>query len=1210
MATSNLPEFVVGIGASAGGLKALEQFFDELSHTSGAAFVVIQHNSESHENLMPELLARHTQMSIYLAEDALPLIANSVYFVPPGKVLAIRNRTLYLSVPHQIDDRYQFHFPIDFFFHSLANDCENRAIGVILSGSGSDGSNGIRAIHEKGGIAMVQSPTTAEFDQMPQSALQTGAIDQVLAPGALATLINELVRTVFNNSNIKLISPTSLSESLDSFDLLKVIKIVADQSKIDFSQYKPTTLIRRIQRRCLITGLTNFDVYCRHLEASEEERILLRNDLLISVTQFFRDLYAWEFLEVNVIPTLFTQLEPEQGLRLWVTACATGEEAYSLAILVSEVRQRLNLDVEVKIFATDIDRRSLERASKGIYAENIAHSVSEERLQKYFIRHPNGYEVTRHIREMLIFSEHNLTVDPMFLRMHLVSCRNVLIYMQPYLQRQVLQNLHFSLGSKGILFLGESETLGSLEKEFNPLNRTWKIYQKVRDVRLSIPPSEIIPPRSTAIISNKFKSEPAFDPLLDTAFKQYLALYQATCILVDRDNNLLHVVADEANILEVPQGRVTYDIMRMVPQVLQLPLSIALHRAKQTLKSAQYTDINLKEGNRIRNVQLQVTYRPGGSLTQDFLIIEIKAEDTNEEHLGGTSFPAADVTDHILELENELQQTRQNLQITIEELEKTNEEQTAANEEFIASNEELQSTNEELQSTNEELHAVNEELHRVNAECQSKIYELIELNTDLDHLLQNIKIGVIFLDETLCIRKFTHVATQIINLMATDVGRPIAHLSHNMNCTDFLDLIQRVMNEPQTIDREVQIEKTNFYLLMRIHPYYLENGSTQGVVITFVDINDIKVAEARVKASEIRVREANAALEQRVAERTKALTYFSQGLHQLHQINIQRYITLEPILTAYLAKGCTIFQLEHGIIAQRQEDDTLILQCVHSDSKSLEVGIIFDYNPALSGGSSHSIPLLSQIKIYRETTIVVSDKIYGIVAFFSTQQTDDLAELTTYQGEIIQVIANNIGSAIESNQQLEQNWSQRLLDWRKSHDPLTNLLNREYFEDKLKQALAGVKNEGQTHVLCHLDLDQFKNINDTYGYLAGNELLKQIVDLLQDKMRTIDTLARLEEDEFGLLLHQCPLKQGVIIAEAIRQSIHDFEFVWNENLLEIRSSIGVVEINSNMQDFTIVLNTVSAACQRAKEEGRNRVCVGTELERSFYQRPLVEQRAG
>ncbi len=1021
--------FVVGIGASAGGLSALEELFNHLPVDSGAAFVVIQHLSPDFKSLMKELLERRTEMAVYRVTEGMELQPNSVYLIPPGKNLVVEANLLRLEERKKDkNNKHELNFPIDLFFKSLAKNYGENSIGVILSGSGSDGTRGLRAINEAGGIALVQTPETAEFDGMPRSAIATGVVNQILPPLELAQLIYQCIVSPLNTSETESNQATTLGSS----NLKEITNLLIELENLDFSHYKTSTLSRRIHRRRLINNLENIPNYIELLKTSTNEREILGSDLLINVTHFFRDKKAWENLENNILPVLIEQAQPNEELRFWVTACSTGEEAYSLAILVNEALVDSEKKLRVKIFATDIDRTALEKASLGIYPQSITNDITPERLRRYFVVKDDGYQVMRKLREMMIFSPHDLTKDAGFTRMHLISCRNVLIYMQPQLQHQVLRNLHFSLITKGVLFLGEAESVGVFESEFKPLDNKWKIYQKRRNVRLPMPlkansrisATSLL--RSSLTSSQKLKTESNREQSL----KRILDESNSVMLLVNQDHRLLHVCGDADKIFQAPDGDFATEVTQMVVPSLQLPLNIALRRVKKEKKSVLYTGIKINNEDDVYKINLKVIPPESAPETGSFNLVLINYYSVSQSQQAAQpeKFKVGNEAQRrFLELEQELVETRENLQALVEELETTNEEQQASNEELTASNE-------ELQSTNEELHSVNEELHTVNIEYQGKIQELTELNNDIDNLLKSTDIGVIFLDPKLKIRKFTPAATEAIALRQADIDRPLEELSYKIDCCDLLRLLQDVLKNKKFIEKEVKLKEKDFYFLMRIHPYQTEDGQDEGIVISFVQINEIKKVQRQLeqtlgtlRSRETELSQLNQKLEQRVAERTTTLANFSDRLKQLHRLATTNYERLEDLFADYIETGCQIFNLTTGIVSQ-VTDFTYKILAVRSpldlsvgfetDCKNTycaevvekETTVCFSHVGIMKQMQQHPVYQNLHLESFIGTPILVNGVIYGTLNFSDT--TPRTEEFESYEKEIIELMAKDIGQSL------------------------------------------------------------------------------------------------------------------------------------------------------------------------------------------------------
>jgi len=831
----SVPSHYVGIGASAGGLEAIESFFANMAPDSGMAFIVVQHLSPDYKSLMVELLSKRTQMKVLRAENNQVIEANTVYLIPPKHNLTIYHGSLLLE-PQRTQG---LNLPIDIFLRSLAEDQEERAIGVVLSGTGSDGMHGIRAIKEADGLVMVQAPETARFDGMPNSAISTGNADFILPPDEMGPKLLSYARHPTTARSF------AAREKVREEDWLpRVLAHLRREKKLDFACYKPTTVVRRVQRRMSINQIQDPEDYVRYLESIPQEIDNLYRDLLIGVTNFFRNPEAFAALRDTCLPALL-QDGKDRELRFWVAGCSTGEEAYTLAILVRELQNELGLRNPVKIFATDVDSEALYRAGNGVFPQSIAADLSSEFLARYFVSVSEGFKVTHGLREMVVFARHNLIKDPPFTKIDLISCRNLLIYLQPVLQRKVLEKFNFSLNGGGILMLGTSETIGELDSHFETLDTKQRLYRS-RGHRLELLPRLDYPAQEMVRRGQereRWRAEPElaegplrlFEKVLAEAAGDYLPL---TLVVNDRQE-LVHSTGDSGDLLRIPQGKAANDVVKMAHPDLAIPLSTALQKAQQTRREVVYGNVRLRVRDEVHAYTLRIKPLTSVRHVQPLYAVYL----INQPTVGAISDAAAQPYDleqeahqRILDLEQELMFTRENLQATIEELETSNEELQATNEELMASNEELQSTNEELQS-------VNEELFTVNAEYQKKITELTEITNDLDNLLVATEIGTLFLDENLDVRKFTPLISQVFNLRPADVGRQVTEVTHRLTGTDLNEAIKRVQSTGEPIRTEV-VNEDGIWFLMQILPYLVSSREQSGVVVTFVDISRIKRAES------------------------------------------------------------------------------------------------------------------------------------------------------------------------------------------------------------------------------------------------------------------------------------------------------------------------------------------------------------------------------
>jgi two-component system CheB/CheR fusion protein len=813
--------FIVGIGASAGGLEALERLFEAMPTDTGMAFVVVQHLSPDFKSLTDDILARRTRLPIRVVEDGIPVRPDTIFLIPPRKDMIATGGRLLLT---DKDPGQVVALPIDRFLRSLASEAGDRGVAVILSGTGSDGSRGIREVHEAGGLVVVQEPGTAKFDGMPRSAIDTGAVDLVLAPEAIPDALMRHAR----HPRAVPATPVPMPVGVDA-----VFRLLRDAHGIDFSYYKPDTVARRLERRLSLCKSTSVEEYARRLAEDPAELNLLYKDLLIGVTRFFRDEEAFARLAADVLPGLVERLGPGEEFRAWVTGCATGEEAYSLAILVRECLDGLGRDNPVKIFATDAHRASLDTAGVGVYPEAALAEVGAERLSRFFARVAGGYQVSADLRKMVVFAAHNVLKDAPFTRLDLVTCRNLLIYFQPAAQKRVLTLFHFALKTGGVLFLGPSETCGEVGEEFEPVDHRWKVYRKRRDVRLAadLRPPAAVPPRTAA------PAPPGPDPGLPGLYDALLDEFMPPSLLVNDRGEVIQAFAGASKYLRFRDGRVNTDVLAVVDPELRTALVGALPRAFKELAEVTYKGLRVSppEGERL----VDMTVRPvrnrragvGHALIQLREVggVPPAREAAREIDLGEAT------REQVLSLEAELRYTKENLQAVVEEMETSNEELQATNEELVAANEELQSTNEELQSTNEELYTV-------NGEYQKKIAELTELTADMDNLLTSAEVHTIFLGRDLCIRKFTPKIAETFNLLPQDLGRRIDHFTYTLDHPGLLDDLRAVLAKASPIERQVRDRQGRWFLL-RVLPYRA-GLSVAGVVVTLIDLSRVKQAEA------------------------------------------------------------------------------------------------------------------------------------------------------------------------------------------------------------------------------------------------------------------------------------------------------------------------------------------------------------------------------
>jgi two-component system, chemotaxis family, CheB/CheR fusion protein len=823
----NTPRYIIGIGASAGGLEPIHELFDNTPDDTHFAFVIVQHLSPDHKSLMGELLAKHTTMRIVEASDNMKLMPDSIYLIPSKKVMTLSDGQLKL---HDKDRNQVPNNAIDIFFESLATERGKNAVGIVLSGTGSDGTKGIEAIKKQGGLVIVQDPATADFDGMPSSAILSGYADLILPPELIS---EEMIEYLKDSPYARTLEKFTREEETVVNDILGLVRTVTSH---DFTQYKTPTITRRLAKRMTEKGFAVVSDYFDYLSQNPEETQILAREFLINVTKFFRDPEAFDELKSKIIPSIFSQKKTQDLIKVWVVACSSGEEAYSLAILFSEYMDSIrNHDFNIKIFATDIDKEALQIASMGFYPEYITKDISAERLHRYFTKEGNGYRVSPTIRKMVVFAYHDITKDPPFSKLDMVTCRNMLIYMNAKLQRHVLQTFQFALNPGACLVLGASENIGSLKEVMKELSKKWKIYRSTGKTRLLESDHTLSPLRSSSIFqNNSSRPKNASTNLADIFKETLLEETKYAGILIDENMEVKQAIGHFKEFLNFPENNLTFNLLKLVPADLAVALGMGIRKAIHDHDRVIMKNVKVVQSEIERTINIIVKpYIQQQDYQQSFLFI-ILNEPEKQRKIKRSSTKVINAHDQhrYEEIERELRETKENLQSVIEELESSNEELLTSNEEMISANEELQSTNEELQS-------LNEELHTVSAEHQLKIKELIELNDDLNNYFRNSEIGQILIDKHLIVRRFSPAISRHINLIETDIGRPIVDITTNITDVDLIADIKRVILFNEPAEKEITLSDRSIYL-MRINPYIRQDKTADGVVINFIDVTEIK----------------------------------------------------------------------------------------------------------------------------------------------------------------------------------------------------------------------------------------------------------------------------------------------------------------------------------------------------------------------------------
>ena len=866
---------IVGIGASAGGLQAFEAFFTAMPADSGMAFVLISHLDPTHISLLPELIQKKTQMTVHLITDGVTIQPNRVYVIPPNKDLAISNGVLHLmDLPHPRG----FNLPIDSFFKSLAQDQGPDAVGIILSGTGSDGSLGIRQIKGELGMVMVQDEDSAKYAGMPGNAIATGLVDYVLPVDKMPEALVKYTRHAF----VKPRDRITKGEKQIQTALHKIYILLKTHTNHDFSLYKKNTIIRRVERRMHVHQIDNIQDYQTYLTRSEREILLLFKDLLIGVTSFFRDPDAFAVLKEKYLPELLADKPEGAVIRIWVTGCSTGEEAYSMAILMHECMEKMNRHFNVQIFATDIDPDAINTARSGLYPLSISTDLTAERLKQFFTKEEIHYRVKKSIREMLVFALQDLIKDPPFTKLDIITCRNLLIYLEPKLQKKLFPVFHYSLMPYGLLFIGSSESLPQETPLFEMCDRKWKIFKRqpgrstpssVLDLPVSAPSEE---PRAIKTLEAVKRTENINNfRLVETILQESGA---PPCVIIDEKLNIVYIHGRTGKYLEPAAGIACFNILDMARPSLKTVLASAVRKAASTKQEVVRKGVDVADNGSAVTIDLTVkpvlTY---GALQGMLMIVFNDAKKATPKSTRPRP-GKIQKNDTISRLEQELQYTKENLQSTIEELETANEELQSTNEELQSTNEELQSTNEEMETSKEELQSLNEEAATVNAQLQSRLDELSDANDDMKNLLNATQIGTIFLDMDMNIKRFTDRVIRLIPLTMSDIGRPVSHFATQLKEFHIVDHARQILKD--LVPREFEVESRDGKVFRtRFMPYRTMQNVIAGVVVTFEDITEFNRYRLSAQRLSVIMNSKDAIL---IQDKKGMISFWNQGAEDMY----------------------------------------------------------------------------------------------------------------------------------------------------------------------------------------------------------------------------------------------------------------------------------------------------------------------------------------
>lgn len=1244
--------YIVGIGSSAGGLEALSALIAALPSNLGISYVVIQHLSPTHKSMLVQLLGRETSMAVCEIQDQMAPESDVVYIAP-----ASRN-TIYQNGRFTLLETKRETLPkpsVNVFLASLASEKTEDAIGVILSGTGTDGTAGLREIKVNGGFTFAQEPGTAKYTGMPQSAIDSGCVDWVLAPEKIAAEITSIVRNRTTISqHTELVQPQSIATQLK-----KLLISVKQKTRIDFGGYKEGTLWRRIERRMAANHFIRFEDYLKFTEETPEELERLSRDILISVTAFFRDQEAFSQLK-QTIKTIVSNKQIGDEIRIWVPACATGEEAYSIAILLMEI---LGSDIsryKIQIFATDIDNNAMNIARKGTYIEGSLAEIDHELVSRYFSVMNDRYEICRAIRDMLVFARQDLVLDPPFLRLDLISCRNVLIYLQPELQAKILATFHFGLAEGGYLFLGKSESVYQQDNLFDALDKSHRIYRR-RTSAGKIPVTSIYLPHSSSEKNSPSNKKNTEHKLLEAAIRMYIP----PSILVNGNLDIQHIYGEVSDYLAIPSGKPSTNLMHLIRRELRPDLQLLQHKVEQSLDSAIGRRRDIHFGKSVKSVRLAVHPTEKNMVNAYFLVCfeELSNQTTLEQLPQSNSLEInADAKLNIRELEDELITTRERLQTVIEELETSNEELQALNEEVQSANEELQSSNEEMEATNEELQSTNEELTTVNEELQIRTNELAETLNDLEKVQNSVGFPIIVVSDQLKILRFNSPAAALFSLTQSMIGQHFDSLRLPVGMKSFTEHIQEALRKSKVI--ESAIPSLERHYLLHAVPYETTTPNVHGVIVTLVDDTERRAIEEEISSSREKLlsimnHSTSVIILKDIAGRYE---FVNQQFEKIFKIQAKDIIgkTDSEFLSQAVADDFRVKELE--VIRKLQAIETE--DHIHSDSKDLYfLSIRFpliglDNLPY--GICTQSTDITTRIRA--ESQLRLAARVFdrsseGIIVTNPQKQVltvnEAFSKITGYSPEeAIGNLPSFLTSGLQDNTFLDAIWSsvetqgwwqgeifnrrksgdiypewltvnaiqdhsgttsnyvaifsditivkesQQRVEFLATHDSLTELPNRLLFLDRVRQAIARGNRGNYLFAILFIDLDDFKIVNDSLGHAAGDQLLKEVAKLMRSLVRAADTVARFGGDEFALLIENTTVGEVESTARRLCAAIGRAIFL-GEQTVHVGASVGIAVFPEDSKDAEILMKHADTAMYEAKAKGKNAY--------QFFTKSMMEQ---